>query len=52
VPDVDAACERAIARGAETIEAPVDKPYDERSAGVTDRFGNTWWISTYLGADA
>ena len=49
VPDVDAAYALAIARGAETIDAPSDKPYQERSAGLTDRFGNTWWISTYVG---
>jgi PhnB protein len=49
VQDVDAAYALAVARGAETIEVPSDKPYQERSAGVTDRFGNTWWISTYVG---
>jgi PhnB protein len=47
VPDVDAAFQRALDKGASAVEAPVDKPYQERSAGVRDRFGNTWWISTY-----
>jgi PhnB protein len=47
VPDVDAAFERAVASGAKKVSAPEDKPYDERAAGVSDRFGNIWWIATY-----
>jgi PhnB protein len=47
VPDIDAAYRRALECGAVSISAPEDKPYDERSAGVRDSFGNTWWISTY-----
>jgi PhnB protein len=47
VPDVDAAYGRALEAGAEEIAPPKDKPYDERSAGVKDSFGNTWWIATY-----
>jgi PhnB protein len=49
VEDVDAAYERAIEAGAVSVAAPEDKPYAERSAGVKDSFGNTWWISTYRG---
>jgi PhnB protein len=49
VPDVDAAYQRALERGATSIEAPEDKPYQERAAGVRDSFGNTWWIATYRG---
>ncbi len=47
VADVDAAYERALQGGAEAVSPPEDKPYDERAAGVRDRFGNTWWIATY-----
>jgi PhnB protein len=47
VPDVDVTYARALAGGAESIAAPDDKPYDERAAGVRDRYGNTWWIATY-----
>jgi PhnB protein len=47
VEDVDAAYRRAIETGASSIAEPEDKPYAERSAGVRDTFGNTWWISTY-----
>ena len=49
VPDVDVAYRRALQRGATSIAAPEDKPYQERQAGVRDTFGNTWWIATYQG---
>jgi len=49
VPDVDAAYERALAAGARPLAEPTDKPYQERQAGVTDAFGNSWWVSTYTG---
>lgn len=49
VPDVDAAYERAVAAGARPLAEPVDKPYQERQGGVTDSYGNTWWLSTYTG---
>jgi PhnB protein len=49
VDDVDAAYNRALAAGATSIAAPEDKPYQERSAGVKDGFGNTWYIATYTG---
>ena len=50
VEDVDATYELALEAGAVSLAEPADKPYDERSAGVKDSFGNTWWISTYTGA--
>lgn len=50
VPDVDAAFARALKVGATVLDAPADKLYAERAAGVTDAFGNVWWISTYTGA--
>ncbi len=49
VPDVDAAYQRALENGAESVAAPADKPYQERSAGVKDGLGNIWWISTFTG---
>ena len=48
VPDVDAAYGRALEAGAEEVSPPEDKPYNERTAGVKDSFGNTWWIATYV----
>lgn len=49
VQDVDATYQRALQAGAISISAPEDKPYHERGAGVKDSFGNTWWITTYIG---
>ncbi|HEX6832269.1 MAG TPA: VOC family protein [Rudaea sp.] len=48
VPDVDGAYERALAAGATSIVAPRDQPYGDRSCGVRDPQGNTWWIGTRL----
>jgi PhnB protein len=48
VPDVDAAYQRAVAAGALSISAPADQPYGERSAGVTDSHGNTWYLATAI----
>ncbi len=46
VDDCDAVYERAVRAGAQTIEPPMDKPYGERNAWVTDPFGNHWFIAT------
>lgn len=48
VPDVDACYAAALAAGAVSVEAPTDKEY-ERSAGLKDPFGNTWYVATYRG---
>jgi len=49
VADVDRAYRRALEAGATSVTAPEDKPYQERSAGVKDSFGNIWYIATYTG---
>ena|SRR5690242_947609 len=49
VEDVDAAYERALEAGAKSLNPPKDQPYQERNAGVTDSFGNVWYIATYTG---
>jgi PhnB protein len=49
VPDADAVYAQALQAGASSVEAPQDKPYGDRSAGVKDPFGNSWFIATYLG---
>jgi PhnB protein len=51
VDDVDATYARALELGATALAEPEDKPYDERAAGVKDRFGNIWWISHYHAAE-
>jgi PhnB protein len=48
VPDCDAVYRRALAAGAKSISEPTDHPYGDRSGGVTDPFGNTWYISTHV----
>ena len=47
VDDVDAAYQRALEAGATSVGAPLDKPYQERSAGIKDSYGNIWYIATY-----
>jgi PhnB protein len=47
VPDTDALYDRALAAGARSIRPPADQPYGDRSAGVTDPFGNRWFIATH-----
>ena len=49
VPDADAMYAQALEAGAVSVEPPADKPYGDRSAGVKDPFGNTWYLNTYLG---
>jgi PhnB protein len=49
VTDVDAAHSAAILLGAHSISSPQDKPYAERSCGLRDSFGNTWYVSTFKG---
>jgi PhnB protein len=48
VPDADSVYERALAAGAASIQPPADQPYGERNAGVTDPFGNRWFLATHL----
>jgi len=49
VPDADAMYAQALHAGATSVEPPADKPYGDRSAGVRDSFGNTWYLNTYMG---
>ena len=49
VPDADEVYRRAMDVGAESIEAPSDKPYGERNGGVKDPAGNQWFMATRLG---
>jgi uncharacterized glyoxalase superfamily protein PhnB len=49
VKDCDATYKRALDAGAVTIGEPADRPYGERSAFVSDPFGNYWFIATRFG---
>lgn len=46
VPDADAVFARAVQTGATVLYPVADMPYGERSGGVTDPFGNQWFIAT------
>jgi uncharacterized glyoxalase superfamily protein PhnB len=48
VPDVDAAYQRALAAGCESMREPADQAYGDRSAGLKDRWGNEWWLATHI----
>jgi uncharacterized glyoxalase superfamily protein PhnB len=48
VPNVDAVYKQAVAAGAESFQEPADQFYGDRSAGVRDAFGNTWYIATHI----
>jgi PhnB protein len=48
VPDTDALYARAIAAGAKGVHPPYTAPYGDRAATITDPFGNTWFLATYL----
>ncbi len=48
VPDTDEVYQQALGAGAVSIQPPADQPYGDRSAGVTDPFGNRWFIATHI----
>ena len=48
VPDVDEVYEKAIRAGAKSIHPPADQPYGDRNGGVTDEWGNQWYMATPL----
>jgi PhnB protein len=48
VPDADAVHARALAAGGTELYAPVDRPYGDREAGITDPSGNQWYIATHV----
>lgn len=51
VSDADEIHQRAMQAGARSLEEPTDTPYGDRRAMVEDKWGNTWQIATYLGAN-
>ena len=49
VPDVDTTYSRALAAGATSVQAPVQKGDEDKRGGVKDAGGTTWWIATRQG---
>jgi PhnB protein len=47
VKDADGAFQRALDRGATSLEEPQEMPYGDRRAMVRDPWGNTWQIATH-----
>ena len=48
VADTDATYKRALKAGATSLREPADQFYGDRTGGVKDAFGNSWWISTHI----
>lgn len=48
VTKVDLVYEQALAAGAKSVDAPRDQFYGDRTAGVKDDWGNTWWLATHI----
>ena len=44
--DTDAQYKKAMENGCSPIMEPYDEDYGARSAGVTDPYGNIWWMAT------
>jgi len=49
VADADATFKKAVDAGAVIVMSLMDQPYG-RTCGVTDPYGNTWWITTAVSA--
>jgi PhnB protein len=47
-PDVDAMYRQAIKAGGKSIMEPTDMFYGDRSGGVKDPSGNSWFVATHI----
>ena len=48
VPDVDATYKKALAAGATSVMEVADQFYGDRSGGVKDAAGNSWFFGTHI----
>ncbi len=46
--NTDAVYNQALKAGATSLREPADQFYGDRSAGVRDPLGNSWWIATRI----
>lgn len=47
VDNIDMIYRQAIQAGALSLMEPADQFYGERTSGVSNPYGNTWWITTH-----
>ena len=47
VPEVDATYARALSLGATSVREPHNETWGDRTAGIKDTSGNTWWLATH-----
>jgi len=47
VPDADATYKRALSLGAKSVREPKTETWGDRTAGIKDTSGNTWWLATH-----
>jgi uncharacterized glyoxalase superfamily protein PhnB len=48
VPDADATYQAALRAGGKSVQEMQDQFYGDRSGGVEDPAGVTWWIATHI----
>ena len=48
VENMDAVYKKALKAGATSLREPVNEFYGDRSAGITDKWNNQWWIATHI----
>ncbi len=48
VEDCDSVYASAIAAGGKSLREPTTEFYGDRSSGVTDPWGNQWWMATHV----
>jgi uncharacterized glyoxalase superfamily protein PhnB len=46
--DCDSSYSRALDAGAASLREPQDEYYGDRLGGVSDPFGNQWWLATHI----
>jgi PhnB protein len=46
--DVDAVVAQAVAAGAKLVRPVADQFYGDRTGGVEDPFGHTWYVATHI----
>jgi PhnB protein len=51
VPDVDSTYRLALDSGAQSLAAPSNQDWGERTANIKDPAGNFWYIATFQGAN-